>query len=94
MDVDDTGTLAGGKAAATYGQIPYVLGRCYYQMEDFIKALQAYQLASALCPEEPAYCRDLAVCCAWLGYSDQAQEALSPLNEEKVELTEEIQKLQ
>lgn len=81
VDVEDTGTLEGSEAAAAYGQIQYVLGSCYYQLEDYAKALQAYQLSSVLCPEEPAYCRDLAVCCARLGYSDQAQEALTRLEQ-------------
>lgn len=73
------GAPATGPALAAQGQIQYVLASCHYQLEDYRQALPYYQLAAALCPEEPAYCRDLAVCCARLGYDGQAQEAVARL---------------
>ena len=81
VSTEDAGTLSEEEAVRAHGQIQYVLGSCYYQLGDYAKALQAYQLAFYFCPEEAAYCRDLAVCCARLGYSDQAQAALSQLDQ-------------
>ena len=81
VSTEDAGTLGEAEAVEAHGQIQYVLGSCYYQLEEYPKALQAYQLAAYFCPEEPAYCRDLAVCCARLGYSGQAQEALNLLSQ-------------
>lgn len=80
----DGGVLDDAQALAAQGQSQYVLANCYYQLEDYHKALPCYQTAAALCPEEPAYCRELAVCCARLGYQDQAEEALSALAQLKV----------
>lgn len=75
----DGGTLDDEQALAAQGQSQYVLANCYYQLEEYHQALPCYQTAAALCPAEPAYCRELAVCCARLGYQDQAEAALAVL---------------
>lgn len=77
----DGGTLDDEQALAAQGQIQYVLANSHYQMENYRQALTCYQTAALFCPEEAAYCRDLAVCYAKLGYAEQAQAAVELLSE-------------
>ncbi len=76
---DQTGSLAQGEAAQVQGQIQYVLGSCYYQLEEYDEALMCYQLAVSFCPEDPACRRELAVCAARTGNDALADQALSAL---------------
>ncbi len=75
----DGGALDDEQALAAQGQGQYVLANCYYQLEEYHQALPCYQTAAALCPAEPAYCRELAVCYARLGYQEQAEATLAAL---------------
>lgn len=77
---EQSGGLDRGEAALAHGQIQYVLGSCYYQMEDYDQALMCYQLAASFCPKEAAYQRDLAICAARTGNDSLAGEALSALS--------------
>ncbi len=77
LDVDSMD----GADASTVGEIAYVLGSCYYQLEDYESAMDAYQLATHFCPDTVAYQRDLVVCYAKLGYASRAQETLAVLSE-------------
>lgn len=80
VDPNNTGDLSQSEASRVQGQIQYVLASCYYQLQSYDNALKGYQQAVYFCPEETAYQRDLAVCCARLGLADQAQQALNVLN--------------
>lgn len=79
IDPERTGSLSREQAASAQGQIQYVLGSCYYQMQQYDNALKAYQLAAAFCPDVVAYQRDLTICYAKLGYDQQAQQAAQVL---------------
>ena len=79
LEPDRSGALSQGEAAVAQGQIQYILASCYYQQEDYDRALSCYELAAYFCPEEAAYQRDLAVCYARLGYQEQARQAVSVL---------------
>lgn len=79
LEPDRSGALSQGEAAVAQGQIQYILASCYYQQEDYDRALACYELASFFCPEEASYQRDLAVCYARLGYQEQAQQAVAVL---------------
>lgn len=61
------------------GQICYILGSCYYQLEDYSNALANFQLATQFCPTEAAYFRDLAVCYAKTGNQSLAEQALTSM---------------
>lgn len=78
-DPDRTGGLPKAEAALAQGQIQYVLACCYYQLQEYEKALECGRMAVYFCPEEAAYQRDLAVYYSRCGYPDQAQEALERL---------------
>ena len=79
MDPDRTGALRDTEAAQAQGQLQYILASCYYQQEEYEEALEAYRLAAYFCPEEASYQRDLAVCCARLGYMEDAKEIIAEL---------------
>lgn len=76
----DTGALGQSEAGRAHGQIQYVLASCRYQLQEYVDALAAYQLAAYFCPDDAAYQRDLAVCYARLGYAGQARQALTVLD--------------
>ena len=78
---EQPGSLDHAEALYAQGQVQYVLASCYYKLENYTQALHCYQLAALFCPEEAAYQRDLAVCCAKTGDIPQAQSALSALAE-------------
>ena len=54
-------------------ELDYVLGSCYFQEEDYIEAVQNLELATWFAPDEPAYCRDLAIAQAMRGNLDEAR---------------------
>ena len=85
LEFEETGTLDSEAALSAQGQIQYVLASCYYQLEDYHHAKDCYQLAAYLCPNEAAYLRDLAVCCAKLGDSAQAQQAVEQMKQLSVQ---------
>ncbi|MCQ2432680.1 MAG: protein kinase [Clostridia bacterium] len=62
------------------GQIAYLLGSCYYRMENYRSALMNYEKAAEYLPEETAYQRDLAVCCAKCGAAERAENILAALS--------------
>lgn len=78
-DPNETGGLSQSEAAGALGEIQYVLGACYYQLEEYGKAVESYQLAAYFRPEEAAYQRDLAVAAARAGQLTQAQEAVDAM---------------
>lgn len=63
------------------GQISYVLGSCYYQLEDYRHALEQYQMAVWFCEDEIEYQRELAVCYAKVGENLMAEQALGRLKD-------------
>lgn len=63
------------------GQISYILGSCYYQMEEYADALENYQLAAYFCPEEGSYQRELAICYARTGNQAQAEDTLAAMKQ-------------
>lgn len=78
---EDSKGLNQSESVQAQGQIQYVLGCCYYQKQDYVKAMPCYQLAAGLCPDEPGYQRDLAICYAQLGYDDKARQAVETLQQ-------------
>lgn len=63
------------------GQIAYILGSCYYRIEEYKKALTNYQLAVEFLPTEIGYQRDLAICYARTGNKKLAEEVLEDMKE-------------
>jgi len=61
------------------GQLAYILGSCYFQMEQYPKALQNYQLAVQYSPQEQIYLRELAIAYAKTGNPDLAKQTLIQL---------------
>lgn len=79
LEPEQSDSLDQTEAVRAQGQVQYVLASCYYKLENYDQALRRYQLAAALCPEEAAYQRDLAVCSAKTGNSSLAEKALNTL---------------
>ena len=61
------------------GQLAYILGSCYFQLEQYPKALQNYQIAVRYCPQEQIFLRELAVAYAKTGNPEQAKQTLTQL---------------
>ncbi len=69
------------QAVQAQSQIQYILGCCYYELQQYEKAMPCYQLAAALSAEEVSYQRDLAICYAQLGYDEKSVEAVEKLKQ-------------
>ena len=63
------------------GQIAYILANCYYELEDYDKALTNYQLAVYFVPDQQEYQCELAICYAKTGNEQMAQDMLTQLGQ-------------
>ncbi|MBE6658123.1 MAG: tetratricopeptide repeat protein [Ruminococcaceae bacterium] len=62
-----------------HARLNYVTGSCYYQLEDYPNALVSYQTAVTMCPTEPDFLRDLAICYARVGDMEAAGSTVASL---------------
>lgn len=62
---------------AAQGQIRYLEGNCFYRLEQYQQALESYQLAVWLTPDQPEYQRELAICYARTGNQKLAEETVA-----------------
>lgn len=64
-----------------HARLNYVTGSCYYQLEDYQGALMSYLTAVTMCPNEPDFLRDLAICYARVGDMESADSTVAALAE-------------
>lgn len=64
------------------GQVAYILANCYYELEDYAKALTNYQLAVYFLPDQQQYQSELAICYAKTGNREMAEDLLRQLQTE------------
>ncbi len=77
--VYDEEAMSQADFAYAQAELNYVLGSCYYQLEDYDQAVEYLQLAAWFDGAEPIYYRDLAVAQAKAGNLAQAQESYQTL---------------
>ena len=63
------------------GQLAYIKGSCFFQLQKYTDALQSYQLAVNYCPGESLFLRELAIAYAKTGNPSSAQQTLSQMEQ-------------
>lgn len=81
VEYGQSGSMGSEDFQDAQGQIAYILGSCYYQLENYVEAQSNYQTAVYFCPDEPVYQRELAVCYAKNGNKSLAEDTLRILKE-------------
>ena len=66
------------KAQASYGEIYYILGNCYYQSDepDYNKAIGFFEIAASNMTKNPSFYRDYAISLARTGNVAEAEQIL------------------
>ncbi|BAL00618.1 hypothetical protein OBV_34190 [Oscillibacter valericigenes Sjm18-20] len=80
--VEDDSALSQEKFEFTQAELNYVLGSCYYQIKDYGNAVRCLELAVWFAPEEPLYCRDLAIAQAQNSDMEGARETYAALKKQ------------
>ena len=75
------GSLSEHAFAEAEGQEAYLLANCYYELEDYDKALTNYQLAVYFIPDQPEYQCELAICYAKTNNQQMARDLLATLQQ-------------
>jgi len=63
------------------GNIYYILGNVYFESEEYINALSAYEEAIKINTENPEIYRDYAIALARCGYIDKSEELLNNIHD-------------
>lgn len=61
------------------GNIYYIQGNAYFEIEDYPNSLLSYEAAFANNPDNPEMCRDYAIALARCGYIDRADKLLNDI---------------